>query len=641
MMMRLRLLLRCLPLTLCAPALFAQAPPEPPSFGESVDVNVVNIEVYATDAKGRRVTDLRKRDFDLLQDGKRVDISNFTLVEGKAAGQPDAAAPARPEAPAAAEAAPAAGDAWNLIVFVDNFNIHPANRTRMLRQLRDFLSRSLTAGDRVMLVSYDLGLQVRLPFTSDPAMVARALDSLEGTATHSTAVDSDRRQAYRAILTIQEASLHDPADPLPCPLTIAQPAHDYAAARKDEAVRTLGGLNVLVNSLSGLPGRKAVLHVSDGIPATPGEEVFQFLAELCGGGAGTGGIGQQTPLDNAPEPEPLPGDPEFVPDGGKPEFRKPSLDPTTVYDTRALGAKAYQGPSQAPIDAQGYHIGKEIAALVAHANAHQVTLYTLQASGAERPSASSSDLGAGDRLTQFQSIDLSLRKNYQDSLHALAAGTGGRAILGINEIAPELARIREDSTSYYLLGFEPRTSGDGKEHKIEVRVNRPGVRLRHRQSYRDKSVMEKAVDRTLASLYYGADENPLGISLDIGEQTPGPAGTVSVPVRLNIPIFKLAILEKGKGEGIEANLRLLLATRDAEGRNSQVRQLPLRIQVPPKEVLHAMGQFYVYTLTLHLSPGDHRVAVAVRDETAATTSFLSRGFMVDRTALGAVAPPEP
>jgi VWFA-related protein len=628
-MTRLRPLLCCLSLMwLCAPALPAQAP-QAGGFGESVDVNVVNVEVYVTDAKGNPVTDLRKGDFDLLVDGKRVGISNFARVEREERDRDAKGGGDTPE------------DPWNLIVFVDNFNIHPANRTRMLRQLRDILGRTLAPGDRVMLVSYDLGLKVRLPFTSDAAALAKALDDQEGLPAHALAADSERQRAYRAILTIQGASLSDPLEPLPCPPSISQPAHDYAAARKDEALRTLGGLQVLVNSLSGLPGRKAVLHVSDGIPATPGEEVFQFLAEICGGGSGTGGLGKRAAAGlDKPEDDrtgPLLPDPDSE-TGERVPFRQPNQSPDAVYDPRSLGARAYQGASQAPIDSQGYHIGKEIAGLVAHANAHQVTLYTLQASGAERPAAADTD--PGDRLTHFQSIDLSLRKNYQDSLYALAAGTGGRAILGVNDVSAALARMREDASSYYLLGFEPKSRNDGGEHKIEVRTRVKNVQVRHRQSYRDKSVMEKAVDRTLASLYYGADENPLQIGLEIGDQTPGPDGTVSVPVQLRIPVYKLAILEK-KDEGIEAKLRVLLATRDGEGRTSQVRQVPVHIQVPVKEVLHAMGQFYVYTLTVHLPPGDHRVAVAVRDELAATTSFLSHSVTVHGTAVGAATTPQP
>src|SRR6185295_6856365 len=100
----------------------------------------------------------------------------------------------------------------------------------------------------------------------------------EGLTARGSAIDSQRRQAVSQILTIQEAALSDP-QPRACPLSIAKPAHDFAQARRDEVLRSLGALTVLVNSLSGVPGRKAVLHVSDGIPSVPGQEVVQFLAE--------------------------------------------------------------------------------------------------------------------------------------------------------------------------------------------------------------------------------------------------------------------------------------------------------------------------------------------------------------------------
>ena len=51
-----------------------------------------------------------------------------------------------------------------------------------------------------------------------------------------------------------------------------------------------------------------------------------------------------------------------------------------------------------------------------------------------------------------------------------------------------------------------------------------------------------------------------------------------------------------------------------------------------KEVLNALGQYYVYTLTLKMKPGQQQVAVAVRDELAATTSYLGRPVTVAATA---------
>ena len=52
------------------------------------------------------------------------------------------------------------------------------------------------------------------------------------------------------------------------------------------------------------------------------------------------------------------------------------------------------------------------------------------------------------------------------------------------------------------------------------------------------------------------------------------------------------------------------------------------LNIPPKEVLNAMGQYYVYTLTLKMKTGEQHVAVAVHDEVAATTSYLTRPVAV-------------
>jgi VWFA-related protein len=624
----------------CAAELTAEPPTDmidPPSFTEALEVNVVNVDVRVTDSSGKPLTGLRKNDFELFEDGKRVAISNFTSVAGGVSIGP--AESARPAAPApvsdtAVSAAPSPEDAWTLVVYVDNFNIHPGNRARAVRQVRDFLSGHLAPGDRVMVVSYELGLKVLLPFTANPAAINAALAEVEGLAAHGGAIDLQRQQAFREIMTIQEASVSDPVKPLPCPLNISRPAHGFAELRRDETLRTLGALTVLVNSLSGVPGRKAVLHVSDGIPATPGEEVFQFLAELCGGGGGTAGLGRQTPRggdNNAPEND----NTDEEGNGprnlrhGKPQPLVDPLDELAVYDTSALGPGSYKGASQAPIDAASYRIDKDLNALVAHANAQRVTLYMLQASGAESPAAADASMGASDRLFQFASIDRAQRASLQDSLTTLASGTGGRAILDVNALGQDLERMREDFASYYSLGFVPAHKSGGGEHRLEVRVKRRGAQLRYRESYRDKPVLERAVDRTLAALFYGIEDNPLGVALELGEQAPGPDGSVAVPVRLRIPLSKVAML---KGDGsYKGSLRVLVATRGADGRMSPMRQIPVPIHIPHKEILTALGQFYVYTLTLQLAPGEQTVAVGVRDEVAATTSYLSRAVNVGTT----------
>ena len=65
---------------------------QPPPFKSGI--NVVEVDVVATDKSGRPVRGLRQEDFEILEDGKPVDIVAFTPV-------------AVPEAPASAEIPPA------------------------------------------------------------------------------------------------------------------------------------------------------------------------------------------------------------------------------------------------------------------------------------------------------------------------------------------------------------------------------------------------------------------------------------------------------------------------------------------------------------------------------------------------------
>ncbi|HEY4564566.1 MAG TPA: hypothetical protein VIJ36_16400, partial [Thermoanaerobaculia bacterium] len=65
----------------------------PPSFGESIDVRVVNVEAVVTDRQGKRVNGLKPEDFRLRVDGKEVPVEYFSEVRDGEAGQatPEAA----------------------------------------------------------------------------------------------------------------------------------------------------------------------------------------------------------------------------------------------------------------------------------------------------------------------------------------------------------------------------------------------------------------------------------------------------------------------------------------------------------------------------------------------------------------------
>jgi VWFA-related protein len=563
-------------------------------FLEQVEVEVVNVDVRATDSSGQPVLGLGKGDFELLEDGKPVAITNFAAIADQRAGErPATTAIAVPPAPAIAKTP--AGSAttapapeipeeqrFHLVVYIDNWNLQPAHRARVLGPLRRFLADKLAATDRVMLVTYDQGLHVRLPFTSDRAAVADALDRAATLGTVSD-LESQRRSALRVLLDLRKTPHIGP-----CGQQLMQPVESYAETTRQEVLRSIRGLRLLVSSLSGVPGKKAVLHVSDGLQLTPGQDLYEVLNQLCGGVA-----------------------------NGLPDATDARIagDPTDNLN-----------PSELALDAQHYNTANEWRKLTDQANAQGVPFYTLQASGLTGNASASAEYEPDEQVLQLPAIDSVFRANLRDTLSVLASETGGQAIFDANDPTADLVQARADFDRYYSLGYSPAHHGDGKAHRIEVRVKRRGVRLRYRQGYRDKPALERAVDRTLATLLHGFADNPLEVELTAQAGMPASKGVFRVPVRLRIPLFKLAILNRD--EAFAGHLRLLVLTRDGADRISPVRQVDVPIQIPKSQLLNAMGQYYAYDLSLDLPPGPHRLAIAVRDEFGGATSYLGEDLQV-------------
>jgi hypothetical protein len=196
----------------------------------------------------------------------------------------------------------------------------------------------------------------------------------------------------------------------------------------------------------------------------------------------------------------------------------------------------------------------------------------------------------------------------------------------------------DDSRSYYLLAFEPTDPGDGKIHRLRVEVDRPGVRVRYRKSYRSKSTPQLVVDGLLTSLLYDHVENPLGVVVKAVDQKPAATGIHNVRLQVRVPLSKLTLLPQGpRARGL---FTVYLVGRDDAGKMTKVREKPVPVQVPIQVPMPAAGQGrareqaqgqgpgknqdYVYEVEIPMHDGRHEVAVAVRDELAGTTSFLRR-----------------
>jgi VWFA-related protein len=86
-----------------------------------------------------------------------------------------------------------------------------------------------------------------------------------------------------------------------------------------------------------------------------------------------------------------------------------------------------------------------------------------------------------------------------DVLRTIADETNGRAIVNRNDPLPALDQMMRDGSAYYLLGYTSSAGfRDGKFHKIDVRVRRKDVDVRHRKGY--WAISPEEMERAMAAV---------------------------------------------------------------------------------------------------------------------------------------------
>ena len=329
---------------------------------------------------------------------------------------------------------------------------------------------------------------------------------------------------------------------------------------------SISALDDMVDSLAGLHGRKALLYVSDGVPMKAGEDLFYMVQQKF----------HYTPVI------------------------------TEMMD---------------------FDASSRFRTLANKSNTNGVTFYAIDAAGLRTFSQGSVEVTEAGTAGMGGFVDTIYIQNIQDPIRFLADATGGRAIINTNDIGDDLLKISSDFDSYYSLGYTPAHAGDGRLHKVEVKLkDRKGRRIRHRNSYRDKSTTAKMVDGTLATLRYGFEDNSMGVLLEVGQARPSQDGLFHVPVKVGIPLDNVTLVPRS--DHYFGKARLYFGAIDEKDGISDVNDLELPIQIPADRFDEAQGQYYPFETTLLMRGGPHQLAVGIRDELGAASSYVRKSFYV-------------
>jgi VWFA-related protein len=528
-------------------------------FFEPLEVPLVSLEVFVFDKEGRPIPGLTANDFEVFEDGDRVEISHFFASEKVV----DEATAAAAGSQLSGEKSPS--QRLFMVVYVDETNMSIGRRKIVMENLRTFFAQDLPEDLQVMLVSYDGALQVKQPLSADRSALLAALDQLKREASISSSMI--KRRIMREIqrygnkqlsleMTQSEASMgafSDPTEHIVMARSLLRDIESYAQERRQRTLANLDTMRRFVRSLSGLPGRKAIMFVSDGIELRPGEDLFRVWQYAY----------TQLALDEGVVPT---------------------------------------------INAKRYSVNSDMRELVEYANAYRVSFYTLS-SIADQIQQSTSAAYAGIEGTSGIEI---LPWTSEEAFIQMTSGTGGRALANNTKLAAHLTEVAEELTSYYSLGYRPPHAQDDKYHRIRVKVNRDKAKVRHRSGYRSKSTSELMADRTLSAAIHGVTDNPLEVSLATIDEVERDDGNYTVKLLIKLPLSQIVLLPQQAIH--QGQVSVFVVVRDNNGGISSVTRREYPVEIPNEHFLAAVSREAGFALGLAMRSGEQVIAVGVRDE---------------------------
>ena len=525
-----------------------------PQFAERVEVLVGNVDVTVLGRDREPVEGLEREQFRLFVDGRPTEITHF--------------APCSSAAPTGAETqgVPSAEPGQTAVAesAVDG------RRPRLLAILVD--NENLSVFDRNRLLARLapwLESRVRAPdravvFVNEktlrvacpPTSDARAVARVVGEELgRSKATAAIHIEVKTTTSLIEGASIGARRSTMGFEQAL-EAARVHARRMREHTQRTVGRIRELVEMLAGVPARTDLLYLSDGLPMAPGIELYVLIDEMFNTGRAVMQYGQ------------------------------------TCADLFA-----------------------ELAAAAQEAG---VAIHTIDARGLIASSDADAEHAYERRTVPISRVDFEEIQNFQDPLLFLSKRTGGVAVVNTDDLEAGLATIGSSLDRCVSLGFALEPTDEDLTHAIRVELaDARGTTLRYRPSLRQPSRTTRIADRTLVGLAFDPEENPLGVTVELGAPTKIARSRWRLPLRVTVPTERLALV--ARGEELLARLTVFIAARNSAGGISTVERETHEVVLPSEP--SRCPPTVVITAEADVGEPPLRVSVGVLDEVAGQAGF--------------------
>jgi len=221
-----------------------------------VTVQLVLVDIVVTDRNGQVVTGLTKDDFEITEDGRRMEINSLDFFDFR---------PATPRPSQTAALLQARKP--RLIVVFDSMNtikrILDRSKAQIIERLLDFIRYGYEA--MVFELTEKGEMRILQPFTSDEPLIRQAVDKASGSIWVERAEET---------LGVPRFIAEDKRIPYEFFKEVTSQMYQFETRRRYEA--TLTALLSVMNVIKDLPGRKPVFIISGGFPYFNNIDVIQL-----------------------------------------------------------------------------------------------------------------------------------------------------------------------------------------------------------------------------------------------------------------------------------------------------------------------------------------------------------------------------
>jgi VWFA-related protein len=213
--------------------------------------------------------------------------------------------------------------------------------------------------------------------------------------------------------------------------------------------------------------------------------------------------------------------------------------------------------------------------------------------------------------------------NSQEVMATLSSDTGGKAFFDSNDFSPAFEQVQRDSSSYYVLGFHSTNlTRDGRFRKLQIRINRPDVKLEYRPGYYAPADYKHA----------NSDERERQLEAELSTDLPSTDVSVylqalyfrldpthySVPISILVPGSQIPFTKGGDRD--KATLDVIGQVKDSSGRIIGNARDTVKLAIDASQQVSRKNIQYSTGFTL--PPGKFQLKFVVREnETGKMGSF--------------------